>query len=69
MALLDPHAIVFGGRLPKVLAERLIASLSIDNQPRRDRKRPEPRLVPAEAPGAATAIGAASLPLKELFFP
>lgn len=68
MALLDPHAIVFGGRLPKVLAERLIAGLSIDNKPRRDRKRPEPRLVPAEAAGDATAIGAATLPFKELCF-
>lgn len=68
MALLDPQAIVFGGRLPRPLAERLIAGLSIDNLPRRGRKRPEPRIVPAEAPGDATAIGAALLPFKECLF-
>ena len=67
-ALLDPDAIVFGGRLPRPLAERLIAGLSIDNLPRRGRKRPEPRIVPAEAPGDATAIGAALLPFKECLF-
>lgn len=68
VALLDPDAIVFGGRLPRVLAERLIANLTIDNAPRRGRKRPEPRLVPAEAASDATAIGAAALPFKEHFF-
>jgi predicted NBD/HSP70 family sugar kinase len=68
VALVDPQAIVFGGRLPRVLAERLIAGLTIDNRPRRGRKRPEPRLVPAEAPGDATAIGAALLPFKDHFF-
>lgn len=68
VALLDPDAIVFGGRQPRALAERLIAQVVIDNKPRRGRKRPEPRLVPAEAPNDATAIGAAALPLKEHYF-
>ncbi|MGJ7505328.1 MULTISPECIES: ROK family transcriptional regulator [unclassified Variovorax] len=68
VALLDPDAIVYGGRLPRALAERLIAGSTIDNKPRRGRKRPEPRLVPAEAPSDATAIGAAALPFKEHFF-
>jgi predicted NBD/HSP70 family sugar kinase len=68
VALLDPDAIVYGGRLPRALAERLIAGSTIDNRPRRGRKRPEPRLVPAEAPSDATAIGAAALPFKEHFF-
>lgn len=67
-ALLDPEAIVFGGRLPRSLAERLIAELHVDNQARRERRRPEPRLVPAEAPPDATAIGAALLPFKVCFF-
>ena len=67
-ALLDPDAIVLGGRLPRPLAERLITGLSIDNLPRRGRKRPEPRIVPAEAPGDATAIGAALLPFKDCLF-
>ncbi len=67
-ALLDPEAIVFGGRLPRSLAERLITELQVDNLPRRDRRRPQPRLVPAEAPPDATAIGAALLPLKACLF-
>lgn len=67
-ALLDPDAIVFGGRLPRPLAERVIAGLTLDNLARRERRRPEPRIVPAEAPGDATAIGAALLPLKECVF-
>ena len=68
VALFDPDAIVFGGRLPRALAERAIAALRIDNLPRRGRKRPEPRLVPAEAPDNATAIGAALLPFKDCVF-
>lgn len=67
-ALLDPDAVVFGGRLPRALAERLIAELHIDNLPRRDRRRPEPRLVLAEAPADASAIGAALLPFKSCLF-
>lgn len=67
-ALLDPEAVVFGGRLPRSLAERLIAELHVDNLPRRDRRRPEPRLVPAEAPPDSTAIGAALLPFKTCLF-
>jgi predicted NBD/HSP70 family sugar kinase len=68
VALLDPDAIVFGGRLPQVLARRLIAEIRIDNLARRGRGRPEPRLVPAEAKPDATAIGAALLPFKECLF-
>ena len=70
VALLDPDAIVFGGRLPRALAEQLIAHVTIDNKSRRGRVRPEPRLVPAEAPNdaTATAIGAAALPLKNYYF-
>ncbi|WCM93766.1 ROK family transcriptional regulator [Acidovorax sp. NCPPB 2350] len=68
VALLDPDAIVFGGRQPRALAEQLIARVEIDNKQRRGHKRPEPRLVPAEAPHDATSIGAAALPLKEHYF-
>lgn len=68
LALLDPDAIVFGGRLPHALAQRLIAEVTIDNLARRGRGRPEPRLVPAEAPADTVAIGAALLPFKECLF-
>lgn len=68
VALLDPDAIVFGGRLPQALAQRLISEITIDNLARRGHGRPEPRLVPAEAPSDTTAIGAALLPFKECLF-
>lgn len=68
VALLDPEAIVLGGRLPQALAENLAAEIRIDNLTRRGRGRPEPRLVPAEATPDVTAIGAALLPFKECFF-
>ncbi|MCC8538002.1 ROK family protein [Xanthomonas axonopodis pv. poinsettiicola] len=67
-AVCDPEAIVFGGRLPRDLAQRLIAAVHIDNQPRRGQGRPLPVLLPAEAPADACAIGAATLPLKALYF-
>ncbi|MCE4372298.1 ROK family transcriptional regulator [Xanthomonas hortorum] len=67
-AVCDPEAIVFGGRLPADLAQRLIAAVQIDNQPRRGQGRPMPLLLPAEAPADACAIGAATLPLKARYF-
>ncbi|MDP9651570.1 putative NBD/HSP70 family sugar kinase [Paraburkholderia caledonica] len=67
-ALIDPDAIVFGGRIPYPLAQRLIDEITIDNLARRGRGRPEPRLVPAEAPSDTAAIGAALLPFKECLF-
>jgi predicted NBD/HSP70 family sugar kinase len=67
-AVFDPQAIVFGGRLPADLAQRLIRSVRIDNLPRRGQARPLPVLLPAEAPADACAIGAAALPLKARYF-
>ncbi|PPV08065.1 transcriptional regulator [Xanthomonas bromi] len=67
-AVCDPEAIVFGGRLPGDLAQRLIAAVQIDNLPRRGQARPWPVLLPAEAPADACAIGAATLPLKARYF-
>lgn len=64
----DPEAVVFGGRLPRDLATRLIAAVRIDNQPRRGRGRPLPLLLPAEAPVDAAAIGAATLPLRACYY-
>ncbi|MBB5736460.1 putative NBD/HSP70 family sugar kinase [Xanthomonas arboricola] len=64
----DPEAVVFGGRLPRDLAQRLIDSIRIDNQPRRGQSRPLPRLLPAEMPADIGAIGAATLPLSARYF-
>lgn len=68
VAILDPAAIVLGGRLPAALAERLIPRIEIDNLPRRGHARPQAQLVAASAPGDAAAMGAAALPLKQHFF-
>lgn len=67
-AVFDPQAVVFGGRLPRDLALRLIPQLRIDNQPRRGQARPLPVLLPAAAMADASAIGAATLPLKACYF-
>ncbi|MDJ0652554.1 MAG: ROK family transcriptional regulator [Xanthomonadales bacterium] len=67
-AILDPEAIVLGGRLPAVLARKVIPHIDIYNDSRRGKPRALPRLLISKAGGDATAIGAASLPFKEHFF-
>ena len=65
---MDPQAIVFGGEMPRELALELIASVKIRNTDRRNRPRPNPRLVASEKPGSAAPFGAATIPLKSHFF-
>lgn len=67
-AVFDPEAIVFGGRLPKELAERLIEKVEIFNADRRGIPKPNPKLVPAESVGEATSLGAALLPLLKTYY-
>ncbi|MBW7837258.1 MAG: ROK family transcriptional regulator [Sphingomonadales bacterium] len=67
-AILDLDAIVFGGRMPRALAEKVIPQIELYDQKRRSVPRPTAMLVPAEAMGDAAAIGAALLPLKHKFF-
>ncbi len=67
-AILDPEAIVLGGRMPAELARRVIPHIDIYNDSRRGKPRALPRLVISKAGGHASAIGAASLPFKEHFF-
>jgi predicted NBD/HSP70 family sugar kinase len=69
-AVFDPNAIVVGGgRMPQTLAERLIGELAFyDGPKRRGRHQPRPVLVVSRVKGDATAIGAASIPLKATFF-
>ncbi|OWK31990.1 ROK family transcriptional regulator [Sphingomonas mucosissima] len=66
--LLDPDAIVLGGRIPASLAERLAPHIRIFNRGRRDQPRPGPRILPGTARHDAAATGAAALLMKELFF-
>ena len=67
-AILDLDAVVLGGRIPRSLAERVITHLDLFDQKRRGVSRPMARIVPAEAEGNATALGAAILPLQETYF-
>lgn len=67
-AILDLDAVVFGGRIPRALSERVIAHLDLFDQKRRGVHRPMAKIVPAQAEGNATALGAAILPLQETFF-
>ncbi|AVY65769.1 ROK family protein [Xanthomonas translucens] len=67
-AVFDPQAVVFGGRLPRDLALRLIPRLRIVDPPRRGQSRPLPVLLPAAAMADASAVGAATLPLKACYF-
>ncbi|MDA5192824.1 ROK family transcriptional regulator [Govanella unica] len=67
-AILDLDAIVFGGRIPRALAEKVIAQIELFDQKRRSVPRPTARLVPSEANGDAAAIGAALLPLTHGYF-
>ena len=67
-ALLDPKAIVIGGRIPPKLAERVIPHIQIFDQERRADPRPLPKIVVAEAAGDSAAIGAAALAFDSYFF-
>ena len=67
-ALLDPQAIVIGGRIPPVLAKKVIPQIEIYDQRRRSAERPLPRIVVAEAGSRSPAMGAAALSFKKYFF-
>jgi predicted NBD/HSP70 family sugar kinase len=67
-AILDPKAIVIGGRIPPKLAELVIPHIAIFDQERRLDPRPLPKIVAAEAAGDAAAIGAAALSFDSYFF-
>ncbi|MDX2209795.1 MAG: ROK family transcriptional regulator [Sphingopyxis sp.] len=68
---LDVEAVVLGGRLPPVLAERLAAAASLsksklDAGARRGMARPMPAIVPAAISSRASVIGAAALSMPFL---
>ena len=67
-AILDPEAIVLGGRMPSALARQVIPHIEIYNDSRRGKPRALPRLLVSKASGDASAIGAAALPFKDQFF-
>ena len=65
---LDPEMIVFGGRLPPELADRMIAKMRFTNPARRGYHRPVPRMVPSTIGVDATAVGAAMMTIRAAFF-
>ena len=67
-AVMDPEAIVIGGRLPSGLARMLADRAGFHAEPLRDQERPFPLVLPAEAAGDAATLGAAAIPLQEHFF-
>lgn len=60
-AVIDPDVIVIGGRLPPVLAGRLVARLSFYSVPVRGRDREFPELLVSKVTGDAAALGASAL--------
>ena len=67
-AILDPQAIVIGGRMPKELTQKLIPLLEIYDDDRRQSPRIKPKLIATTTPYDACAVGAAALPLKQYFY-
>ena len=67
-ALLDPEAIVLGGRLPNALSQKIIPVIELYDDARRSEPRPLPKLMISETKVDACAIGAAMMPLEQQFF-
>jgi predicted NBD/HSP70 family sugar kinase len=67
-ALLDPEAIVLGGRLPNALAQKIIPAIELYDDARRSEPRPLPKIMISETQVDACAIGAAMMPLEQQFF-
>ena len=67
IALLDPGAILLGGRLPRRVLEHIAARLQASANCRGDHGLPTPDISLARVNGADAALyGAASLPLLEM---
>jgi predicted NBD/HSP70 family sugar kinase len=67
-AIIDPQAIIIGGRAPRALAQMVAERATYFQSALRGRERPFPVVLASEAKGDAAALGAASIPLKEHFF-
>jgi predicted NBD/HSP70 family sugar kinase len=67
-ALLDPEAIVFGGRLPEALAAKLLPAIELFDDGRREMPRPLPRIIASRTRHDPCAIGAAMLPLEQRYY-
>lgn len=67
-SVIDPQAIVFGGEVPRKLADMLIERVTFHNSPRYGNRRRSPKLIVSELEGEPSAVGAAALPFKTCVF-
>lgn len=67
-ALLDPEVIVLGGRIPHALAQKVIPSIELFDDARRQEPRPLPKIIVSQTHVDACAIGSAIIPLEKTFF-
>jgi predicted NBD/HSP70 family sugar kinase len=68
--LFDPEAIIFGGRLPPLLLDELIARLEgVMSRYRNKTKQHSPPLIRSDAGEIAAALGAATLPIYDFMAP
>ena len=66
---IDPQMVVLGGRLPRPIAEALVARVTMPrNKHRRGWGPPVPLVVAAEAEGDVVAVGGAAMVLRKAFF-
>lgn len=67
--ILAPEKIVIGGRLPHAVAAALATAVTMPTTPSRNGMPfPLPEIVASELDGDAAAIGAAAMPLQQIFF-
>ena len=67
-AVVDPEVVIYGGQIPKPLAEALIARTELFTIPRYGIYRKMPRMLPSTIQGETAAMGAATVPFKETVF-
>ncbi|CDZ38917.1 ROK family transcriptional regulator [Neorhizobium galegae] len=67
-AIFDPQAIVFGGQVPRDLAQMLIDRTKTFDRPRYGVPRPGPKLIISEIASDASAMGAAITPFHSTFY-
>lgn len=67
-ALLDTQAIIIGGHIPTLLAEKIIPRIDVYTQFRRGEKRPQPKILCADVITNPVAVGSATLPLRDWCF-
>jgi predicted NBD/HSP70 family sugar kinase len=67
-SVIDPQAIVFGGEVPRALADMLIERVTFNNSPRYGNRRRAPKLIVSELDGEPSAAGAAAMPFKACLF-